>query len=204
MTTPLLRSDAVAALAAARDGSVAVVTMQAIKPWLAAGQGDDRNLVLLGSMGSASAIGLGIALAQPHERVLVLDGDGSLLMQLGSLVTIAGEHPANLRHVVFENRTYETSGGQPVPAAGVADLCELALASGYAHAERFDTADDLVERLRAALERPGPSLIAFATAGNGDLGADPPPAPAFADDVQKLRRTLTPGPTSQTEAVSHA
>jgi phosphonopyruvate decarboxylase len=196
VTTPLLRSDAVEALAAARDGAVAIVTMQAIKPWLAAGQGDDRNLVLLGSMGSASAIGLGIALARPDARVLVLDGDGSLLMQLGSLVTIAGEHPENLRHIVFENRTYETSGGQPVPGVDVADLCELARAAGYAHTERFDTTDGLVGRLRAALEQPGPSLISFVTAGNGDLRGDAPPAPAFPDDVAKLRRTLTYAATS--------
>jgi phosphonopyruvate decarboxylase len=194
-STPLLRSDAIEALAEVRadTGDVAVVTMQAIKPWLAAGQGDDRNLVLLGSMGSASALGLGIAVARPTERVLVLDGDGSLLMQLGSLVTIAGQQPTNLRHVVFENGVYETSGSQPLPGVDVTDLCAMATAAGYAHAERFDTADDLDARLRAALDRPGPTLIAFRTTGNGDLGTTAPPSPAFADEVQKLRRVLAGG-----------
>ena len=60
-------------------------------------------------MGSASSIGLGIALAQPNKKVIVMDGDGSLLMQLGSLVTIAGAAPENLYHFVFENGVYATS-----------------------------------------------------------------------------------------------
>ena len=73
-------------------------------------------------MGSASSIALGIALAQPSRKVIVMDGDGSLLMQLGSLVTIAGAAPENLYHFVFENGVYATSGGQPLPAEGRLDF----------------------------------------------------------------------------------
>ena len=69
-------------------------------------------------MGSASTIGLGIALAQPQRKVIVVDGDGSLLMQLGSLVTIAGAAPANFFHFVFENGVYETSGVAAVAGRG--------------------------------------------------------------------------------------
>ena len=66
-------------------------------------------------MGKASSVGLGVALARPDVRVLVLDGDGSLLMNLGSLVTIASQAPKNLVHVVFDGATYDTSGAQPTP-----------------------------------------------------------------------------------------
>jgi phosphonopyruvate decarboxylase len=72
---------------------------------------DSRNFNVVGCMGSAAAVALGLAIARPHERVLALDGDGSLLMQLGSLVSVGECAPRNLYHVVFENGIYETSGG---------------------------------------------------------------------------------------------
>ena len=71
-----------------------------------------------------------------------MDGDGSLLMQLGSLVTIAGAAPENLYHFVFENGVYATSGGQPLPAEGRLDFEMLARGAGFAHAARFDDADE--------------------------------------------------------------
>ena len=69
-------------------------------------------------MGKASSIGLGIALARPDKKVLVIDGDGSLLMNLGSLVTVANMSPKNLVHFVYQNGTYGVSGGQPIPGSG--------------------------------------------------------------------------------------
>src|SRR6266850_4420736 len=81
-----------------------------------------QNFYTWGSMGLASSIGLGLALARPELRVFVLDGDGSLLMNLGSLATIGFLRPANLVLVVMDNETYATTGGQPTPTAGCARL----------------------------------------------------------------------------------
>ena len=116
------RKDAIAALVGERGEAITITTEQAIGAWRAAvaepaNQIPD-HLDIVGCMGSASTIGLGIALARPERKVIVVDGDGSLLMQLGSLVTIAGAAPANLYHFVFENGVYETSGSQPLPAEG--------------------------------------------------------------------------------------
>jgi sulfopyruvate decarboxylase subunit beta len=77
------------------------------------------NYFSSGAMGLASSHGLGLALARPERRVIVLDGDGSLLMNLGTLVTIAQVAPRNLTHLVFQNGTYEANGGHPIPNQGV-------------------------------------------------------------------------------------
>ena len=112
-------------------------------------------------MGGASSLGLGLALAQPQRRVIVLDGDGSLLMQLGSLVTIAGAAPENLYHFVFENGVYATSGGQPLPAEGRLDFEMMARGAGFAHAARYDDAASFMADLPGLLERRGPVFVTF-------------------------------------------
>src|SRR5215210_429037 len=136
------RQEAIAALVAHRAGAITIVTEQAIGAWRAAVPEAPNeipdHLDIVGCMGSASTIGLGIALARPERKVIVVDGDGSLLMQLGSLVTMAGAAPANLVHVVFENGVYETSGSQPLPAEGRFDLAQMARAAGYAQVATFD------------------------------------------------------------------
>src|SRR5947199_9135421 len=114
-------------------------------------------------MGSASAIGLGLALAQPQRKVIVVDGDGSLLMQLGWLGTIAGAAPANFYHFVFENGVYETSGSQPLPAEGKFDLHQMARAAGYAHSAQFDDADAFASAVPGLLNRHGPVFISVRT-----------------------------------------
>jgi thiamine pyrophosphate-dependent acetolactate synthase large subunit-like protein len=93
-----------------------------------------QNFYTWGSMGLASSIGLGLALARPELRVVVLDGDGSLLMNLGSLATIGLLRPANLMVVVMDNEEYATTGGQPTPTAHGADLEGAARAMGIAGA----------------------------------------------------------------------
>jgi thiamine pyrophosphate-dependent acetolactate synthase large subunit-like protein len=89
-----------------------------------------QNFYTWGSMGMASSIGLGLALARPDVRVFVLDGDGSLLMNLGSLATIGMLRPPNLVLVVMDNEEYATTGGQPTPTAQGADLEAAARAMG--------------------------------------------------------------------------
>src|SRR5207249_1871586 len=166
-TSRVRRQAAIAALVAARANAITITTEQAIGAWRAAvpepaNQIPD-HLDIVGCMGSASTIGLGIALAQPERKVIVVDGDGSLLMQLGSLVTIAGAAPANFYHFVFENGVYETSGSQPLPGEGRFDLTEMARAAGYADAVQFDDAAVFSGALSQLLQCSGPVFISVRT-----------------------------------------
>jgi len=116
-----------------------------------------QNFYTWGSMGLASSIGLGLALARPDVRVFVLDGDGSLLMNLGSLATIGLLQPKNLVLVVMDNEEYATTGGQPTPTAHGADLDAAARAMGIAATATVRSEDDL---RRAGAERgDGPMFI---------------------------------------------
>jgi thiamine pyrophosphate-dependent acetolactate synthase large subunit-like protein len=119
-----------------------------------------QNFYMLGSMGLAIPIALGVAIAQPRRHVIALEGDGSLLMQLGCLATVAERAPKNLTIVVWDNGIYQITGGQPTASATVADLVAIARASGIANsAWAADEAD--FDRLTAsALKSGGPSLIA--------------------------------------------
>ena len=157
------RKDPTEALAALRGDAITITTEQCIRAWREAVpgpiDGDPNHIDVVGAMGSASSIALGIALAQPGKKVLVMDGDGSLLMQLGSLVTIAGAAPENLYHFVFENGVYATSGGQPLPAEGRLDFEMLARGAGFAHAARFDDAAEFKAALPGLLERQGPVFV---------------------------------------------
>jgi phosphonopyruvate decarboxylase len=112
---------------------------------------DDRpsQLYLVGSMGCASSVGLGLALAQPHRRVVVLDGDGAALMRLGALATIGSRRPPNLVHVLLDNEMHESTGGQATPSRTV-DLAEVAAACGYPSVVRTGTAGEAAAALAAA------------------------------------------------------
>jgi thiamine pyrophosphate-dependent acetolactate synthase large subunit-like protein len=125
----------------------------------AAGQ-RPQNFYMLGSMGLACPIALGLALAQPLRRVIALEGDGSLLMQLGSLSTIAMLRPKNLSIIVMDNGCYQITGAQPTVTASTADLVTIARGSGLAQSQWAadeNMFESLVER---ALAEEGPSLVA--------------------------------------------
>src|SRR3954454_6627816 len=161
------RKDAIAALVAQSAGALTVTTEQAIGAWRAAvpepANEIPDHLDVVGCMGSASTIALGIALARPERKVIIVDGDGSLLMQLGSLVTIAGAAPPNLYHFVFENGVYETSGSQPLPAEGRFDMSEMARGAGYAHVAQYADAAQFNAELPALLRRRGPLFVSVRT-----------------------------------------
>ncbi len=118
-----------------------------------------ENFYTWGSMGLASSIGLGIALARPDRRVIVLDGDGSLLMNLGSLATIATLRPPNLIVVVWDNEEYATTGGQKTATAAGADLARAAGALGIAGSLTVRTAQALEAAVDRAIGEAGPWVI---------------------------------------------
>src|SRR3989304_2275361 len=99
--------DVLRLIAAQRGSAICVPTMTTAPAWRTIAP-DDLSITCVGFMGGASALGLGLALARPERRVIVFDGDGSLLMQLGSLATIAGARPRNLVHLLFKNGVYHT------------------------------------------------------------------------------------------------
>ncbi|TYL93687.1 hypothetical protein FXB40_20745 [Bradyrhizobium rifense] len=120
-----------------------------------------QNFYMLGSMGLAFPIALGVALAQPDRRVFALEGDGSLLMQLGALSTIAALKPKNLIMIVMDNGIYQITGAQPTPAAGVADLVAIALASGLTNSAWAADEADFERLVDEAMSADEPSLIAL-------------------------------------------
>ena len=126
-----------------------------------------------GSMGLASSIGLGLALAQPSRRVFVLDGDGSLLMNLGSLATIGWRRPANLTVLVIDNERYATTGGQETATAHATDLDAAARAMGIIVTATARTVAELDAALARAIREASPSLI-VAKVVNQSAAARPP------------------------------
>ena len=97
----------------------------------------DLNYTFTGAMGQGSSHALGLALGRPDKRVVLFDGDGSLLMNLGSLVTIANAAPKNYVHCLCENGTYETNGAVPIPRAGQIRFVDIAKAAGYRNTYEF-------------------------------------------------------------------
>jgi thiamine pyrophosphate-dependent acetolactate synthase large subunit-like protein len=121
---------------------------------------EDRpgNFYMIGSMGLASSIALGVALSRPDVRTVIYDGDGNLLMNLGSTAMIGAAQPHNLIHVVFDNGVYASTGNQPAVSQNVA-LERVASAVGYKSSERVATADALRAAFASALEVGGPAFI---------------------------------------------
>jgi len=151
------RDDALECLKTHVSDEIVVAVYQTCFDWLAINP-RDLNYVATGAMGQASSHGLGLALARPDKKVLVFDGDGSLVMNLGSLVTIANAAPRNLHHFVFVNGVYEVNGSHPVPGAGKTDFAAMALAAGYRSATVFDTLEGLRLNVGPFLGEPGPAL----------------------------------------------
>jgi len=119
-----------------------------------------QNFYMLGSMGLAIPIALGVAIAQPQRHAIALEGDGSLLMQLGCLATVAMLAPKNLTMVVWDNGIYQITGSQPTPGAAHADLVAIARGAGLANSAWAADEDDFDRLVAAALHDGGPSLIA--------------------------------------------
>jgi thiamine pyrophosphate-dependent acetolactate synthase large subunit-like protein len=182
------RQEALDLLAAQKHDGVSVATMRAIPDWYQTGAAPELHLDNRGCMGAAAAFGLGLALAQPERPVFVLDGDGSLLMQLGGLASIAGAAPANFYHFVLVNGVYETSGYQPTPASDRIDFAAMALGAGYQAAYEFDDIAVLRERLPSVLQEKGPVLVALRVEAEQERKDFPAARPA--DPAGALRSQL--------------
>lgn len=152
----LRRRGVVAALLRDR-GDLLVVAGLGAPAWDITAAGDDaRNLPLWGGMGSAAMIGLGLAIAQPTRRVLVITGDGEMLMATGALATIAVQRPENLSIVVLDNEHYGETGMQPTHTGRGVDLAGMAAAAGFARALKVNAAQEIVALRREIHTGTGP------------------------------------------------
>ena len=117
------------------------------------------NFYLWAAMGMASSVGLGLAIARPDRRVVVVDGDGAALMNLGGLVTVGWRAPKNLLWLVLENGRFLETGGQPIATDAGADLVQIARGAGLPNAAAADSPEALAELLDHGLHEPGPTLV---------------------------------------------
>ncbi len=179
------------------DDDVVVSSMGNAREWMALGPLHERDLVLVPSaMGHATSMGLGLALAQPNRRVIVMSGDGSLLMNLGSLVTIAAHAPKNLIVILFDNGVYEVTGAQPTPGTPGArvngdavDFIAMARASGIRSLYHWSSFADWKSGIQWAFADRGPTFIALDVAPERDKPGPKSPGPAK-ERAQRLMQAL--------------
>ena len=116
------------------------------------------HFYMIGSMGVAAAIGLGVALNKPNKKVVVFDGDGNVLMGMGTLATVGALKPKNFVHVVLDNEVYGSTGNQPT-ISNVVRLEQVAKAAGYVHVERVIEREDIIYEFKEMLKQDGPSML---------------------------------------------
>lgn len=169
-----------------REGDVVIAAMGAAREWMALGTHPLDWIFVPSSMGQAPTLGLGLALARPGNRVIVLSGDGGTLMNLGSLITITACAPENLVLLVLDNGVYEVTGAQPTPAAASGrsrrdriGFSGLARASGFPSVFRFGSNADWADRIEEVLSAPGPvfGLLEVAPILGAPGPRSPGPAP---------------------------
>lgn len=142
-----------------RKDAVIIAVYTTNREWPQVSTNPGLDLLFSGGMGKASSLGLGLAMARPDKKVIVLDGDGSLLMNLGSMLTISNMAPPNLIHFVFENTVYRTTGGQPIPSSSKISFAGLAKASGYANVHEFQDVEGLEKDIETVMNQIGPTFV---------------------------------------------
>ncbi len=156
---PLKRLDAIKLVTEALKGDESVIATTGMPSReLFSLKDSDKHFYMQGSMGHAAAIGLGIALAQPKKKVVVLDGDGALLMHMGILSSVGFYKPKNFHHIVLDNEAYETTGNQDTTSPNT-DFKTIARASGYADSREAATAADVKLALTTLLVQQGPTFL---------------------------------------------
>ncbi len=147
----MLRIDALEAIYPQLESSIVVTIMGAVSAELQSLGHRPGFFYLQHAMGLASSMGLGIALSRPELQVVVLDGDGSILMNLGGLTTLARYQPHNLVHIVFDNESLLSVGGFPTATATGSDIAGIAAASGIPRATTVSTLEELTSAFNDAL-----------------------------------------------------
>jgi thiamine pyrophosphate-dependent acetolactate synthase large subunit-like protein len=156
----MLRTDCLKEIANLRGDALVVAVYSSAFEWIGISP-HPLNFLSVGAMGQASSSALGFAIGLPNRKVIVIDGDGSLLMNLGSLVTIACVAPANLTHFVCQNGCYEANGDHPIPGEDKVSFSGFAHAAGYRLVTEFSDLDTLRADLPAFMRAEGPTFAAL-------------------------------------------
>jgi len=175
-------------LAGQRRAQVVITTHGSVDLWLSLSDTPLDFAYVPTSMGQAPALGLGLALARPQRGVIVVTGEGSLLMNLGCLVTLASQ-PASLVLVLVDNGVYEVTGGQAVPGTGRTDFAGLARAAGMTRLYTCQSADEWRQVAAEALAGPGPVFIWLKVAARPGQCAPTAMRP-MAEQIGRLREAV--------------
>jgi phosphonopyruvate decarboxylase len=124
----------------------------------AKGDGHAKDFLTVGSMGFASAIAFGITQAEKNKKIVVFDGDGAVLMHLGNMATIGHYAPVNFLHIVFDNRAYESTGGQRTVSESI-DFCGIAKSCGYKNILQASGAEEIINSLKEIQQKDGPNFL---------------------------------------------
>jgi phosphonopyruvate decarboxylase len=185
--------DALAVVHATRGArDVVVTTMATSRDWMTMPQGPLDVIFVPSAMGHATSLGLGLALAQPNRRVVVCNGDGSMLMNLGSLVSITGARPANLTVIVFDNGVYEVTGAQPTPARDgdhSVDYAAIARGAGFGAVHSYQDLDMWRNDAEQILSRPGPTFVWLRVDTSPGIPGPKSPGPA-GERARALQKAL--------------
>ncbi|MCH8829743.1 MAG: thiamine pyrophosphate-binding protein [Planctomycetes bacterium] len=161
--------DALKALHAVRTDEVVLTAMGTAREWMTLEPHPLDFIYVPSSMGQATALGLGMALARPDRKIVVCNGDGSMLMNLGSLVTITALAPRNLSILIFDNGVYEVTGAQATPGTAVIrkdgrpfDFIATAKACGFSTVFEFDDADHWQREVKSVIDADGPTFVRIA------------------------------------------
>jgi sulfopyruvate decarboxylase subunit beta len=184
----MTQRQALEVVAAHRGANLVVTTMSSVGIWPQLSDSPLDFAYLPSAMGHAPSLALGLALAQDKRGVIVLNGDGSTLMNLGCLVTLA-QHPLPLYLVILDNGLYEVTGGQPTAGAGRVDFAAIARGAGFARASTFTNLADWQGGAPAALSGPGPVLVHLKVEAR--VGQKTPKAPRpMAEQIRRVREAL--------------
>ena len=138
---------------------VAIAGGTADRHWGEISRFEKRDVMLGGALGGAAPAAFGLALGLPHEKVVLFDAEGALLMNLGVLASIAGEKPKNFYHFLLDNECYAATGGQPVPNSDEIDYAAMAKGAGYASTHHFDDLEDFATGVEGILSEQGPVFV---------------------------------------------
>ncbi len=152
-----------------RKDALVVSTSSALRDWNQVSQRRDLDVDLTDCMDRAPAVGLGLSLAQPDRKVMVLDCDATLRTDLAALATIGESKPENLVHFVFEDITYKSTDGLPIRGLDNLDFRSMAQGAGYARTYRFDSLEELLIGLEEVMEQPGPTMVLVEVVRDGEL-----------------------------------
>ncbi|MDA1127310.1 MAG: thiamine pyrophosphate-dependent enzyme [Chloroflexi bacterium] len=182
--------DATKAVNFHRKDALVVSTSSALREWSQVSERRDLDVDLSDCMDRAPAVGLGLALAQPQGKVLVLDCDSTLRTNLGGLATIGESSPENLVHFVFDDVSSISTSGIPIRQVDNLDLVQMAKSSGYAKTYEFDKLEELLIGLEEVMRQAGPVFVRVKVFRDGIQL--PFPERSMAEGWAEVREKLTP------------